>query len=353
MNHLNGHGDKTCVSTNRKENNMKKRSFILVLTAILISLMIGPLSVNHAAAKKPITLDMVSFLNLKAFEFRLWKPLFIDKVNERAKGELKIRVRGGPEAIPIFDQVMAVKKGVVDMSNSSTGFFANMIPGIDCMRLSEFSSEEERKNGARDYIREVYRKAGLYYLGRVFPSKPYFLIFTNKKATKPDDFKGIKFGGAPLFHGFFKGLGGSTATIPLTEYQTAMERGVIDAHSGSIGVFIAVGSYEVTKYVIDHFFYSNSASILVNLDKWNSIPKHLQDIMQETAIELEKTWPAVREAEEAKLRKVAMKAGVQFYKLSPDVAKWYLDTAYEEGWKDDAKKYPAEIVNKFKTLLRK
>lgn len=319
----------------------------------MTSLFLSPLAVNPVLAEKPIVLNMVSFLNLKAFEFRLWKPLYIDKVNERAKGELKINVRGGPEVIPIFDQVMAVKKGVVDMSNASTGFFANMIPGIDCMRLSEFTAEEERTNGAHDFIREVYRKAGLYYLGRVFPSEPYFLIFTNKKATKPEDFKGIKFGGAPLFHGFFKGLGGSTATIPLTEYQTAMERGVIDAHSGSIGVFIAVGSYEVTKYVIDHFFYSNSASILVNLEKWNSIPKHLQDIMQETAIELEKTWPSVREREEAKLRKVAMNAGVEFYKLPPDVAEWYLETAYEEGWNDDAKKYPAEIVQKFKTLLRK
>ena len=84
---------------------MEKRSFILVVALILITLIVGPLSVNHAVAKKPITLDMVSFLNLKAFEFRLWKPLYIDKVNERAKGELKIRVRGGPEAIPIFDHI--------------------------------------------------------------------------------------------------------------------------------------------------------------------------------------------------------------------------------------------------------
>jgi TRAP-type C4-dicarboxylate transport system substrate-binding protein len=223
------------------------------------------------------------------------------------------------------------------------------------MRLSELTAQEERQGAANDYIREVYEKAGFYYLGRVFPSNiPAFWVFTNKRAMKKEDFAGMKIAGSPSFFGFFKALGAAPTNVGgLKDYYTGMERGVLDAHVGSIGVFIAIGSFEVTKYVIDHPYYMNGASILMNLKKWNSLPKHLQRIMMDTAIELETAWKPVQEKEEGKLRQMAEKKGVEFYKLPPDIAEWYLNAAYEGGWESDTKKYPPDVVAKFKELLQK
>ena len=79
-------------------------------------------------AADTIEINFVSFLPLKAYEFALWKPEFIDKVNERAKGELKIVVRGGPEAIAMFDQAMAVKSGIADCIYTPSGMFTSVIP---------------------------------------------------------------------------------------------------------------------------------------------------------------------------------------------------------------------------------
>ncbi|MEM9763246.1 MAG: C4-dicarboxylate ABC transporter substrate-binding protein, partial [Pseudomonadota bacterium] len=39
---------------------------------------------------------------------------FVDKVNERGDGIVRIDVRGGPEAIGMFQQPDAVRNGVVD-----------------------------------------------------------------------------------------------------------------------------------------------------------------------------------------------------------------------------------------------
>jgi hypothetical protein len=50
-------------------------------------------------------------------------------------------------------------------------------------------------------------------------------------------------------------------------------------------------------------------------------------------------------------RKKAADGGAKFLKLPPDVAKWYVDTAYSAGWADDAKKYPASSVQKFKEIF--
>ena len=39
--------------------------------------------------------------------------------------------------------------------------------------------------------------------------------------------------------------------------------------------------------MIDHPFSCGHTAILVNLDKWNSLPKHLQDLMNEVGVEIE------------------------------------------------------------------
>lgn len=55
------------------------------------------------------------------------KENFIDKVNERAKGELAIKVRGGPEVIGSLDLGLALHKGTIQMFAIPTEFFADDI----------------------------------------------------------------------------------------------------------------------------------------------------------------------------------------------------------------------------------
>ena len=112
-------------------------------------------------------------------------------------------------------------------------------------------------------------------------------------------------------------------------------------------------SYEITKYVSDHPYYLYHVSILMNLGKWNNLPRHLQEILEQTAIAAEKAWPPICKREEDRMIKKAMAEGAEFYKLSPDVAKWYMDAAYETAWVEDAKRFPSEIVKRLKALLKK
>jgi TRAP-type transport system periplasmic protein len=333
---------------------MNKKSLMkwVFVSVIVLTMCLG--TVGSAWAKKEIVLDFVSFIPVKMFEFSRWKVAFIDKVNKQAKGKLKIRVRGGPEVIPQFDQAMAVKKGIVHMMYSPSGFFTSVVPGLDSWRLSELTAQEERDTGAFDVISEMCEKAGYKYLGRALTANQgIFWLFTNKKAEKPEDFKGMKIGASPSFHGYTKGLGAVNTSIQISEYYSAMERGIVDAFTASLGVYMGIGAYEVTKYVLDEPYYATNSALLVNLKKWNSIPEDLQKIIEKAAIEQEKAWPTIRDAEEKRLRGIAEKAGVEFYKLSPEVKKWYYDAAYETAWKEDAKRFPPEIVQKLKSVLKK
>lgn len=79
----------------------------------------------------------------------------------------------------------------------------------------------------------------------------------------------------------------TTETARWRDRYGALEQGVIDAAVHGFDSATKASLYEVTKYVIDHPFGGTSTSMIINLDTWNSLPKHLQDVLMEAAIWLE------------------------------------------------------------------
>src|SRR6187401_2841051 len=73
--------------------------------------------------------------------------MFVDRVNERAKGRLKLNYVGGPEAIPAFQLIDAVRGGVVDVASGVGSYFSATVPEGDAMKLSQITPAEERANG--------------------------------------------------------------------------------------------------------------------------------------------------------------------------------------------------------------
>ena len=71
----------------------------------------------------------------------------IDEVNKRAEGKLIIDYKGGPEVVPPADLALAVSQGQIDMTHLPTGYTTGVITGLDTIRLSKITAEEERQNG--------------------------------------------------------------------------------------------------------------------------------------------------------------------------------------------------------------
>ena len=335
---------------------MKKGKFllatatVLLLTAVFVTF---PAVNGFAKPAKPITLNFVSFIALSNFEFTEFKRQFIDRVNEKGKGELNINVRGGPETVAAFDLGVAVQKGTVDMACIPTAFFESLVPGADATRLSRLTEEEEQKGGANDFIQEMYEKGGMYYLGRQQPAdQDFFYMFLNKRVEKPEDFVGLKLGGSTAFLAHFKGLGATPITLPMPEYYPAMERGVVDGITTSLHMWAGYGGHEVTKYMIDHPFYKNTVAVIVNLKAWNGLPRHLQELMIECMREAQEVWPAWAAKAWKKEKQKMRDGGVELITFSPDVARWFVETAFEEAWKDEEKRF-GEVIPKLKKLITK
>lgn len=338
---------------------MKNRKALLaVVSVLLLTLVFVILPASGGCAAKPaeaITVDFVTFTPLaNEIEYQFFKREFIDVVNERAKGELIINVRGGPEVIPGFDLGVAVQKGTIDMANIPTAFFESLVPGADSTKLSIYTAWEERENNIYEYIVEMYKKAGLYYLGRPEASKPhYFHLYVSKRIEKPEDFAGLKFGGSTAFHGHYKRLGAKVTTLAIPEYHSAMERGVVDGVDTSIFMGMTIGLQEVSKYLISHGFYRATPSLPINLDTWNQIPKHLQELMIETMAEFErKFYPYEDEQHEVFLKKHE-EAGVELLTFPPEMEEWFIEAANEGSWDYALERFPGDVIPKLREKITK
>ncbi len=215
---------------------MKRMILVIFIAVSIIGLVFSAWCESEALAKEPIELSMLFFGPAPIFETRVVKKFFVNRINEKAKGELKITGKGGPEVMGLFDQPVAVKKGLIDICLTSYTFFPGLVPGSDLFRAAEFTPIELRKKGADDFFREKSAKAGLYYLGNPMPHPDkYFWILSKKKFQTKADFKGVRIAGSPPFFAFFKGMGMVPQTIKgLKDYFSLMERGVVQAHSRTI-----------------------------------------------------------------------------------------------------------------------
>jgi len=272
--------------------------------------------------------------------FTTFTDLVEQMVAKKYPGELKIQYIGGPEAVKTMDQVQALQRGMIDMVYTSSAYYTNVLPEIDCLKLTNYIPSEERASGAWAYINDLHeKKLGIYYLARVGLDIKFHL-YLKGKTIKSADLTGLNIRVSPLYLQAIKGLGGNPVVIPPTEVYAALERNVVDGYCWpSVGIR-DWGWQKHTQYVVDPGFYNVPNPLLVNMKVWNQMPQKLRDLLTEAAIEAEKRVVALFDDLAKQERPILLKEGIQVIDLPPAEKEKLLKVAYDEGWKDIIAKSP-------------
>ena len=340
---------------------MKRKILFLFVALILVtSLVIGGCAAQEptptpapapAPTTKPIELKyMIAYPEDSEWNtaFFLW----IDRVMEKTGGELELKFVGGPEAISQFKQGEAVSNGVIDIIHGVPGYYWALVPEeAGSTMATEITPSEEREVGYYDLINEIHQKANMFYLGRTAINSP-FVLSTNAHVEKPSDIKGLVLRSMIVYDPFFKALGATTEGMGYADTYTAMERGVIDGFGSGVLAYTPYSFWDVTKYYINHPFYEINLVIVANLDTWNKIPAHLQKVMIDEMINVEKEVGAIfGNFAEGEMERIKQH-GVEIVEFSPADAKQYNDLAKEVYWEGILKNSP-EYGPKFEQMLRK
>jgi len=271
---------------------MKKRFWKLFIAVTVISTFLLTGFISIAGAE----------VSTKTFKFRFqhWQPtssgtykLFIGPkgfpamVERASGGRIKIETFPGGALFTNTDVIRAVGNGSVDMSGATFAYGGALGPHLAPMYGLPFALENMedaeivwRETGLLDYIREEWKKKhNLFIIGLQHESPVG--IFSKKPIRKLADFKGLKIRAVGVFGSFYTSLGASAIATPGSEIYMALDRGVVDAVSfGSESAMIDIGLAEVSKYVfVPWISGATIGDYVMNLDKWNSLPPDLQQIM--------------------------------------------------------------------------
>ena len=260
---------------------------------------------------------------------------FVDKVNAEGEGVVQIEVRGGPEAVGMFQQPDAVRDGIVDMVYTPGSFYAGALPEKDALVASNITGPEARENGGIELIDQIHQeKMGVKYLGWFDSNVCYNLWTVNEPKLDADgnlDVSGLKLRGNPVYNAFFTNyLGASVIDLPTTEVYAGLERGVVDATGWTQIGLVDLKWDDFVNYRIEPCFFSTDLGVIVNLDKWNALSEESRDLIQRVAIEHEASSAeklgALRDEEFATLEERGMKVVT----LEGEAAANYLAAARDE-----------------------
>jgi TRAP-type C4-dicarboxylate transport system substrate-binding protein len=275
---------------------------------------------------------------------------FVDRVNETGKGQVQIRIVGGPEAVPADNQAQAVKSGVLDIATIPPAYYKSAMVEGDAQILTDMSVAEQRASGAYEALNKLaIEKLGSTYLTTYGMGVPFHFYLTKEASpSKPEDLKGLRFRGQPNYNAMFKHYGVAGVNIAAPEVYTALERGTVQGYGWPLWGINDFGWEKLTKVRIDPGFYNVVVNILMNKSKYDSLTPAQRKVIDEAVVWFEKDIVAYTEATTKSTMEMQDKAGIKAVSFGPEFKKVALDLYW-----DDLKKLSPDSIGKLQALLTK
>lgn len=290
------------------------------------------------AARCATVLKTVTFAATNSIWVRQFQ-LFTDAVQLGSKRGTRFLLVGGPEAIPPFEQIEAVRRGVVDVALLPGAYFVPQFPEADAMKLSRHSPMEERKNGIFAFYRELMEKRlNVVYLGKITGGVNYH-FYLKKPVDKPD-LTGLKIRATPIYEPFVRALGGVSVTTAPGEVYVALERAIVDGFGWPAIGIREMGWQEVIHYMIEPGFYQTDVCVLMNRKKWESLPEDEQKNIRSSMEKAERESYDLSRKMAGQEKQLLVSKGVRVIEFRDARRQYYLDTAYRSGWERVMSKNP-------------
>ena len=270
---------------------MKKRIFILGLSAIIITCFVFVAFNPAVAAEKKIKWRMGS----------TWTPVInlyhgdkemIKYVKEMTGGNFEITWFPAGSLMKAFEWFDGCSKGVVEMAADWPSYWAGKDPAFDFLGSFPFGFTNldyviwMYEFGGLELMQELYGKYGMTYFSLgVTPAESGFRTTAKTGPIKTlADYKGKKMrtpSRATIW--ILKQIGGSPVMMPGGEIYLAVERGTLDgAEFSSPGIDWEMGFAEITKYwsVPCWFQPASQVGVMVNKKAYDSLSPEYKAILR-------------------------------------------------------------------------
>ncbi|TLP47242.1 MULTISPECIES: TRAP transporter substrate-binding protein [Cohaesibacter] len=217
---------------------------------------------------------------------------FAERVNKMSAGELEIKVFGAGELVPPLEVFDAVSNGAAECGHATPYYWQGKDQSFHFFTGVPFGLTQIEHiawlqyGGGQALWERAYEPFGVtpLYAGSSGTQAGGWFA---KEIKTLDDLKGLKMRIAGLGGEVLRRLGASVVMLPPTDIFSALQAGTIDAaewvgpwNDLAFGLYKVVGNY----YMPAFHELGPSLEVIVNTEKFNALPDHLQAIVREAAL---------------------------------------------------------------------
>lgn len=234
--------------------------------------------------------------------------LWAEMLSEKSDGRIELTVYPSSEMGNAVEMFSLVQEGSLDMVSLIPVTLGSFDPRLELSAIPGLYADLEQgesfdKDGwVGELIEGYYNEAGVT---RIVHGEPNFYYFMTTEAAGPitsiETMKNqkLRIPSSPITKTFFEVAGAVPTTVSWGEIYTSLQRNVIDGITNNLVWSVTAKFPEVATEISYLPVNYHTSDWLLNLDKWNSIPADLQDIIKECAAEIETTmrtnWAATVE----------------------------------------------------------
>lgn len=211
-------------------------------------------------------------------------------VQKKTNNKVQFKVITGGALLTEADIMRGVQSGIADMAlyvvNARDGFVGNMVVTLPFIG---WPSREEA-NAIYRKLMEKYPELRKEWTGVVpfaYSMMPETHIHTVKRAKvvkTPEDIKKLKILTTGEHTVIVKAMGATPVEVPIGDWYTALERGVVDGCLNHFAVLKVFGMLELVPY---HTVFPGGVNmvpvgVIMNEKTWNALPADIQKVFLET-----------------------------------------------------------------------
>ena len=262
------------------KKNMVVRFFGLAVLAVFIGSLL-PISVMAA----PIKLNYANFPPAPTFpcvQMERWKK----EVEKRTSGKVAIKTFPGSTLLGAKNMMDGVIAGQADIGCLCMAYQPGRFLVTNATALPVGFPDA---TVASLSLWDIYKK----YKPKAFAKVKVLTMFTcapaNIYAKKPvrnlEDLKGLELRASGGVAQALKALGATPVGMPQSETPEALQKGVVQGAASSLETLMDFKYAEICKYVTIFNGPVYPFAVVMNMDKWNSLPKDVQDVMDGLGVE--------------------------------------------------------------------
>ena len=240
------------------------------LALVILTVMLPLFFIVNPTSAKPITLSLSHFFPASHFVNTRMVKQWVDEIEAATNGKVKIDVFPGGTLLKPNETYEGVVSGTADIGLNIFGYDRGRFPEMEAFEHVgiDFGSATACTMVAVEGVKKFHPKelqdTKLMIIYSVGPG----CYFSKAKVNSLDDLKNKRIRAIPV-------------AMPNNDTYEALSKGVVDGNIGPPEMLKGWKQADVTDYItVMPPVYNSLQTIVMNLDKWNSLPKDVQEAFE-------------------------------------------------------------------------